>query len=241
MFDFIERLFGAHFMRPKLGHNGKNCYSGRYHGGKVTYYYDDFDNGRLYQGRYKYAQKSYTDSFEKTNTKVIGKYDNDLKSGHWKYEFKKKNEKTILEMNYEKGIQNGKYVFKSKRKIHAFGIKKVNIIMTISMLMGNPVGKIRWYNAGDEITGNFDENGKPHGLWVLDRTNSDRMVIGYENWEHGVRINYYTINPSTGQKTQTDLMITSILKNFIKRECTRLEKIETRGSVVWEGNFCQEQ
>ncbi|MCD8290389.1 MAG: hypothetical protein LUC91_02680 [Prevotella sp.] len=236
MNGFIERLIGTNNMRPKSGKYGNHCYSGRYHGGRVTYYYDDSEIERIYQGKYRYSRKSYEGSLEKTTIRACGNFDEDLKSGRWKYQSKRKREKKVLIIDYERGIYNGVYIYKSWKGMTFLGWKKRSKRLSMRMHNGHPIGEIKGNLGRDKFKGNFDEEGNPHGLWVMD-IKTDGNKTCYEEWEHGDRKEFYSISRHSGNRIESDPKITVIIENFIYRECTNLERIEPKGCALWKGNF----
>lgn len=100
---------------------------------------------------------------------------------------------------------------------------------------GVPIGTISGrFSKGWTFTGQTDENGLPDGLWKA----SSSFEVQYEKWEHGVLLDSYIIDKSTGDKRTANESIRQGIQQLIYLNPAFWM---TRGSKNWDGTFLEKK
>lgn len=102
---------------------------------------------------------------------------------------------------------------------------------------GHPTGSVRLSTGNYIITGNYDDDGRPDGLWKADMTKTDACRTDFEEWEHGVCKASYSIDEATGKRIETKDQMPYIVARLVYSECMPLEKVMPKGSSVWDGRL----
>lgn len=212
------------------------CYSGTYAGGKARYHYYECNGERIYHGRMSFSLIYPDHPYGNGLKSAEGTFADGMKCGRWKFVNHKHDESSELSINYVEGVADGECVFKINRRDPLVSNRGKNILK-ITMCGGKPVGIFRGQFPHSVLTGYFDDKGRPDGLWTLDFTVKGSCVVNYEEWNHGVCVDAYEFDNSTGRRHKPKVQITEFLSNFIHRNWLSLTKILPKGSVDWNGQF----
>lgn len=240
MFDTLSRQFKELLKFPFIHkiRNGSKHYAGRYLDGKAYYYYDERADGRVYEGSFYYLGKYYYHPHGKTTDYVSGTYLHSSKHGRWKFHHKRHGSNKLLYVDYFEGRHNGIYKYKSSGKNGRNGIDN---LLLVEMSDGHPCGAINGHFSGEIFTGRCDSEGCPDGTWTMDLSHTPECRIDYEVWDHGHLIESYTIDLTTGTRKSNDNSILAFLRSFVYYECLPMERLITKGSIAWRGNFKTEE
>jgi len=169
----------------------------------VTYQYFETEDGRIFDGSWvsKYPASGIMPYYGVEK----GHYKNDKRDGTWTYEiFDKRNNKVVYtcRTHYRDGLmQDSLYIkgimepLKNKQETLALAVKNGNIIGSKGILKGVRLG-------GKTYTFEFDADGKPNGIWsCADSFNYESAEKVIYKFEHGLVIDAYKYDPSTGEKS----------------------------------------
>lgn len=182
-------------------------YSGLYEGGKATYtYYEDENGERIKQGKFTYNKTqsgvgvgvgmiggniSYTDT-----QYASGNYNKGKKNGEWIYKHKVASKNIVFSdfsavINYVDGHMEG--TLNSQGDI--FQMKNNRITGKVKKIM-----KTR--NENWTMSGQFDDDGFPDGVWIKRYQSYGNLYIDTEKYVHGLLVLKQTKNESTGNITR---------------------------------------
>lgn len=232
-------------------------YSGLYEGGKATYtYYEDENGERVKHGKFTYDKgiegsgvgigaasgrmMSYT-----TTHHVSGNYKNNMKDGEWIYKRQTKSGDHIFGafsavINYAEGNMQG--LLNSESVGYQFQMKNNRII--------GPVTKtVKEKNENWSISGQFDDDGFPDGVWTKKYESGGNLYINTEKYVHGLLISDQIKNESTGEITRREFDIdpqqfldaqnstndSTIVGKFICKEEVYFKQGEHDRSNAYEG------
>jgi len=235
---FISKLFKNHSnVYDKYANNKTLLYKGAYHHGYATYEYVDFKYFRVFNGMFNY--KNTYDTLTKTKGKevVTGNYSNDKKSNHWEYICSERNVKMDLKIEYTRGIQSGLYEYRRKGDYYGFDGRNYNTYIHAIMRNGHLTGTIKAFIDNSLIVGECDSHGYPNGTWYMDMVSDNKHIKYYEVWDHGLMVDYYCIDTTTGNRYDKKIDILVKIKCFIKYECYPIESIIKKGSIRWHGDI----
>lgn len=217
--------------------NGGRCYAGRYRSGRAVYFYDDMADGRLYRGKFWFSRKYYSHPLGKLTETATGCFDGNIKEGRWTFANKTHGVNKKLVVSYAGGHHLGTYSYHSVCHSRVFGFKTLATTLRLTMAGGHPVGDIVCVLDGNLLTGRCDADGRPDGLWKMDMGKTAACRTDYEEWEHGVCKQSYSIDEATGLRTYTKNQIPDIVKRLVYSECLPLENLVKQGSSAWNGDF----
>lgn len=221
---FLRQLFMSVF--PSVQNpNGKSSYAGRYHDGRAIYFYDNSNGNRVYNGRFWIKRESYSLPLGSSFETAKGCFHNDKKNGKWKFSNKTKGLHKILIADYSDGRYEGLYFYKSVCHSRMFNFMTGTTILRMQMSDGIPVGDVIGNFCGEELSGHYDSNGCPDGLWKMDRTKKGLCYNDYELWEHGVCKESYSIDESTGEKTKNRNQLPNLVMNILYKEGSHFEHL----------------
>ena len=221
-------------MGMTLNAQGLKTYSGKYNmqimrlpfPGKATYTYKDADDGtRIYEGNFNFIRVIRPNV---CYDKAVGKFHDDLKDGLWTYTNKDAVTTEQLKAHYTDGLVNGIYEYSKVTK----NVIKMSFKGVIKN--GVPIGPISGtLSEGCTYTGQTDENGLPDGLWK----SSSKYGVQYEKWEHGVLLDAYFIENSTGDKSpvRESSYIKERIYGIISNNPYYMEYWINRGCYAWDG------
>ena len=219
--------------------NGSKHYAGKYLDGKAHYYYNENADERIYEGSFYYLGKYLYPPYGTATDYVSGIYRHNCKHGRWKFRHKRRGARKLLYVDYFEGRHNGIYRYKSS------GNRKRNgddTTLVIEMNDGHPCGSVTGNFSGEILTGRCDSDGRPDGTWTIDLSKTNLCRMEYEKWEHGSLVEAYSEDLTTGKRTyNTTSSILPFLRNFIHYDCLPLERLITKGSISWRGNFGEEK
>ena len=226
-----------HKVHDKDTNNKTLLYKGSYCHGNATYEYIDFKDFRIFNGIFTYRNYFKTLTNASGEEVVTGNYSNNKKSGLWVYRCNGNDVKRKLKVEYTRGIQSGIYVYFRKGNYYGFHNHYHDTSIHISMNNGHPIGQIKAFIDNDIISGECDSHGCPNGTWSMDIENEIKHLIYYEAWDHGVLVDYYYIDTTTGDRYNEKIDIFIKIKYFIENECYPLERIIKKGSIRWHGDI----
>lgn len=207
---------------------GVKCYSGVYAGGKATYHYYEAGGERVYHGRMNYSLTYPDEPYGNGRKTAKGLFSDGKKHGRWKYTNRKHDERAVLTVNYVDGVADGECLLKMVRH-SPLSFHKGKTRLKLSMSGGVPVGVISGMFLHCTMTGNCDACGRPDGLWTLRFLSSESCTVTHEKWSHGVCIEAYEFDNSTGKRCKPKVQITEFLSNFIRQNCHVLTNIMPKG------------
>lgn len=237
MFKLLFRRIFSSRSDADLYTNGKYRYSGSYLDGKAEYYYEISEDRRVYEGEFRFLRSYYNYPLGKTVDKAKGYFVHDRKDGHWIFSRKNKKVRKKLEIDYSKGLHNGKYVYTSVCRSRSLEVWNGATEISLSMRDGLPVGEIDGRFDDEIFTGYFDDEGRPDGKWMLDMSRTNSCVVEYEVWSHGSLKDSYSVNMSTGAKKESKIRLLEFIMNFIYGECRPMERLVKKGSAIWSGDI----
>ena len=233
---FLLDLFKHNY---KVYHQDANkkilLYNGSYCHGNATYEYIDSKDFRIFNGMFTYKNSFKTLNKNKGEEVVIGNYSNNKKIGLWKYRCSENNIKKKLKVEYTRGIQSGVYDYCRKGDYYGFHNHYHDTSIHLSMNNGHPIGMIKAFIDNSIVAGECDSHGDPNGTWCMNIENEARQY--YEVWNHGLLVDYYYIDMTTGNRYNEKIDILIKLNFFIKYECYPIERIIKKGSVRWHGDI----
>lgn len=234
MFGFISEWLSGLLFKCGGGSSGCDHYSGYYLDGRASYYYyTDSNDKRVYEGLFRYTKKEYDFSNGKTVYKVSGCFSKNSRNGRWVFSKKSSHGKRTLCIDYENGVQNGRYIYKSVEKHHGIGQDAEPAYISLFMCNGKPVGKVYGRFGKCVLMAEFDSDGLPDGRWTMDMSASAACRKDYEMWSHGTLADAYSVDVSTGDRLGLSEHINSYVRAFIYRYCTPLEGLLKKGTTVW--------
>lgn len=208
--------------------NGKNSYAGLYHKGRAIYFYNQSDGNRIYNGRFWTRRKSYSFTLGKSIETASGCFHNDKKNGRWKFSNRTRGLYKLLIADFLNDRYEGTYYYKSVCHSRAFNFKTGTTTLNLRMSGGKPTGDIKGYFCGEILSGHYDNNGSPDGIWLMDRTKIGLCHKDFEIWEHGICKDSYSIDESTGEKTRNKSQLTNLVMNIIYKEGSCLEHLTNK-------------
>lgn len=212
------------------------CYSGVYAGGKATYHYYEVGGERVYHGRMNYSL-TYTDEpYGKGLKTAKGTFSDGKKHGRWKFVNRNHDERSVLTVNYAEGVADGECLLRMDCR-NSLAFHKGKTRLKLSMKSGVPVGVINGRFPHRVLTGGYDDSGRPDGQWTLRFTADRSSLVNYEECSHGVCIEAYEFDNSTGKRRTPKVRITEFLSNFISQNWQSLTMIMPKGSTDWSGLF----
>ena len=179
-------------------------YSGLYEDGKATYtYYEDENGERVKHGTFSYNKGnkgigvgggmavSYA-----TTISASGNYKNGIKDGKWTYKNKTAGGSITFAdfsavVNYVDGrmdgpLNNSGTIFQMKNNRITGHVKKVK----------------KTQNEDWSLSGQFDEEGFPDGIWTKNYKSYGNLYVDTEKYVHGLLVAKQTKNESTGKITR---------------------------------------
>ena len=179
-------------------------YSGLYEGGKATYtYYEDENGERVKHGKFSFSKGdkgigvgggmsiSYA-----TTISASGNYKNGVKDGKWTYKNKTVGGGIVFAdfsvvVNYVDGKMDGTLtnegiIFQMKNNRITGQVKKIE----------------KTQNEDWTISGQFDEEGFPDGIWTKNYKSYGNLYVDTEKYVHGLLVAKQTKNESTGEITR---------------------------------------
>ena len=171
---------------PSVHGNGSKCYAGRYHSGHAVYFYDNLPDGRLYRGKFWFSRRYYNHPLGVATETATGSFNNGAKEGRWTFCNKSHGLYKKLTIEYAGGHHRGLYSYKAVCRLHTPGFNAGVTTLCLNMGCGHPTGSVRLSTGNYIITGNYDDDGRPDGLWKADMTKTDACRTDFEEWEHGV-------------------------------------------------------
>lgn len=229
LYSLIRRL-SASLTVSRTVPNGSHRYRGRYHDGRTEYYYDEAADGRIYNGTFKFTRKYADIALGKVVETASGCFASGKKEGKWTFVRKAYGIKRELTAEYAGGKLTGPYSYKS---ICSSGTAAFNTGVTKIRMRAednHPVSDIECDLDGERLTGEYDAEGRPDGNWTLLPAKHGDTNTYHEDWEHGVCTSSYAYDNSVGRKSETKHFITDLVASLVRRDCTPLEKIITKGS-----------
>ena len=190
----IKTMFKHLSRRIPIGHK---YYNGPYHDGHATYTYFPDGNQNIFDGRFRFSS-----GHGGITLTAKGFFANDMKDGEWMMEKWSKQRIVTASANYSAGSLNGALVCEVEELMIGCSILwdvRVNIVD--GMVTGDMTGTIN----GSELEGAFDEQGWPHGYWLLTTSDKYGEVINVECevWLHGVLTDsWIEINHNKQKPTQ---------------------------------------
>lgn len=210
--------------------NGRHHYCGKYHDGKAAYYYDESDDGRVYNGLFHFSRTYRDYALGKIIETACGRYADGVKDGTWKYTSRAHGVRRTLTVEYAGGRLTGQYTYKSVCSSGVAGFKTGTNTIRIRTENNHPVNAVECNLAGETLAGGYDAEGRPDGTWTLKPARHKGIKTYHEEWENGVCTSSYVYDNSIGCKHETEHFITELVASIIRRDCTPLERIMTKGS-----------
>lgn len=226
---FARRLimsFGASGVWP----NGGYCYSGIYRDGQAIYYYDNSSDGRIYGGKFWFSRITHDQPKGKIRETARGLFGDGRKQGRWLFTYRTLGLSRSLFVDYTDGRRDGRYIYRSKCSSHSLGFKKGTMTLNVGVSGHCITGAVDYSFAGESITGTFDNEGRPDGLWTLDAAKTRSHKTFNETWEHGVCVSSCVFDVTTGEKTNDKGRLPDIILSVIYNECKPLEHILRKGT-----------
>lgn len=211
--------------------NGSRRYCGRYHDGRAEYYYDESDDGRIYNGMFRFTRKFTDVALGKVVETACGCFASGMKEGKWTFVSKAHGMKRELTAEYACGRLTGLYSYKGTFSSGVTTFKAGTTTMRIWLENNHPVDVIECDIDGERLTGRYDGEGRPDGSWTLTPAKHGGIKTYHEEWEHGVCASSYVYDNSVGRKSDSKHFITGLVASLIRRDCTPLENIMPKGSA----------
>lgn len=212
--------------------HGSHRYCGRYRDGQADYFYDESDDGRIYNGPFHFS-RSYRDyALGKIVETADGQYADGMKDGRWTYSVRAHRVRRTLTVDYAKGRLSGVYIYKSACHSAAATFKTGTNIIRINTENNHPVNAIECTLDGESLTGSYDAEGRPDGTWDLYPDKHNGIKTYHETWENGECTSAYAYDNSVGSKHDTKHFIADLVASIVRRDCTPLERIMTKGSSL---------
>ena len=237
MLPLILRRLKMSLPMPSVHGNGGKCYAGRYHSGHAVYFYDNLPDGRLYRGKFWFSRRYYNHPLGVATETATGSFNNGAKEGRWTFCNKSHGLYKKLTIEYAGGHHRGLYSYKAVCRLHTPGFNAGVTTLCLNMGCGHPTGSVRLSTGNYIITGNYDDDGRPDGLWKADMTKTDACRTDFEEWEHGVCKASYSIDEATGKRIETKDQMPYMVARLVYSECMPLEKVMPKGSSVWDGRL----
>lgn len=235
---FLLDLFRhKHTVYEKDASNKTLLYKGSYSHGSATYEYKDSECFRIFNGIFTYRNTFKTLNKIKGKEVVTGSYSNNKKSDLWVYRCDENKIKRRLKVEYTHGLQSGIYEYHRKGSDYGFRRKDSDTYIHVLMNNGHPAGFVNAFIDNSVITGACDFHGYPDGTWRMNIENDTKHLIYYEVWNHGLMVDHYCIDTTTGDKYNEKIDIFIKIKCFVKYECYPIESIIKKGSVRWHGDI----
>lgn len=219
-----------------LTSNDLRCYNGPYAGGKARYHYYEDGGKRIYHGRMSFSLVYPDYPYGKGLKMAEGAFADGRKQGRWKFVSRKHDEASELSINYADGLADGKCVFKAEKRDPLDPLRGKSTLK-MSLCNGKPIGAFKGQLSNCRMAGCCDDEGRPDGLWTLDFTAKGSCTVNYERWNHGVCVEAYELDNSTGKRSKPKTKIMEFLSNFIRQNCSPLTSIMPKGSAEWDGHF----
>ena len=232
----LRRLKMSLLAAPANGNGGK-CYAGRYHSGQAVYFYDDSPDGRLYHGKFWFARRYYNPPYGIAAEKAAGCFNDGAKEGRWTFSNKARGRHRKLTIEYAEGHHRGLYSYKEVSRMNGKRMGSEVTTLRMNLGHGHPTGSVWLATNSYTMTGSYDADGQPDGLWKIDQTRTEACKTDYEEWEHGVCRKSYSINESTGKTTDTKSQMPHMVASLIYNECMPLERLMPKGSSIWTGRY----
>jgi hypothetical protein len=232
LLDLFKHKHKAH---SKSANSKTQLYKGVYFHGNATYEYMDSKDFRIFNGIFTYKNDFKTLYKTKGEEVVIGNYSNNKKHGLWVYRCNDHHVKRNLKVEYVSGIQSGIYEYRRKGNYYGFRDNCSDTYIHLIMNHGHPSGMINAFIDNSIVSGECDSHGYPHGIWRTDIESEARQY--YEIWDHGLLINYYCIDTTTGDRYNEKIDVFIKIKCFVKYECYPIECIIKKGSIRWHGDI----
>lgn len=227
-------------------------YSGEFEEGRATYTYKESSDGeRIYHGKFSFDGG--------LNRSITGTYINGKKNGEWIYKDYKYNNKFQRTETYNNGILDGKWEWIEYIEEHTGGrltggIKRTIIgkeiknykqgklhgvyerdndgsVISATYNEGKLVGKFDYNDRYKKITGKFDSQGYPTGIWIRKEYNSTNKYFFYK----GICYKSIKINDQTGkiehkepENAPDDLVLSDSIVQVIRSSAG--------GSLLIDGN-----
>lgn len=96
------------------------------------------------------------------------------------------------------------------------------------------------YDDGIIKFGGRYSRGRKTGRWKYQRRGrgySRRLTVDYEHWEHGKLLESYTLDFSTGHRSEKAPSMLAMVKDIICEECMPLVNSVRRNAAVWDGDI----
>ncbi|MCR5269827.1 MAG: hypothetical protein K6D91_02275 [Prevotella sp.] len=178
----LKRVFNGGFKSHHL-------YEGPYYGGKASYsYYVDNDNMRVFDGPFHLRLSTLNRYAKEVQSMARGSFIDGLKNGSWCYFYKSDRRRMKLNVEYVKGLIDGKLHFETFDSDNIKNVPK-RTSLTFFVHHRRLVGEINGFLHGFRFHGLLDEDGRPHNLWscnVFDEFNGEWRVV--EEWYHGRQV-----------------------------------------------------
>lgn len=173
-------------------------YRGLYEGGQATYTYYENENGeRVKHGKFTFNKHDSNFGF---SYKVSGSYKNNMKDGQWTYNLKGLEISKIV-INFTDGDMNGPisrtyYSRDGKvRRTECYQMKNYRV----TGIVKDAEEKSLFNSVPWTLTGQFDDDGYPDGIWTKNYITDGNIFIDTEKYIHGILIAKQTKNESTGE------------------------------------------
>lgn len=186
---------------------GRFSYAGPYHGGHASYVYLETPSGRVYDGPFSFSGGSMT-------ARTL-----------------------FFNSPYDDGIPEGTACYIGRGNTYGIGPRSRMVMLTLSMAGGKPVGPISGRFGDSPFSGQCDADGYPDGMWVYGSTSRKRTSVDYEHWEHGKLLESYTLDFSTGHRSEKAPSMLAMVKDIICEECMPLVNSVRRNAAVWDGDI----
>ena len=229
MLDLLIRRLRMSSSAPRGCTNGRRCYSGRYRNGKAVYFYNESDNRRIYCGRFWFRRKNQSPPHGRTVETVSGCFADNRRTGKWHFSKKSHGYRQKLVAEYVSGGRNGAYRYTAVCWQHSLGVTPGLTSMRMTMADNHPAGSIECRIGKEKITGGYDGDGRPDGVWMMDSTKTETYKTFHEKWKHGVCVESYSYDDSTGERIAVRSQLPDIVTSMIMGECRPLESIIKRG------------
>lgn len=247
-------------MSVTMNAQGLKTYSGAYRANahfllgtqKATYTYKNAEDGtRIYEGNFTYSCITKPNLY----LKVTGHFHDDCKEGLWTY-IDKSSETKTLKINFKEGYRNGIYEY---TYTNSKGTVKESLKTTMKngVMVGAVSGRTNYYHyriydcgiasergiMGQGVFGGqTDKDGLADGLWKLTmRLDDNSTRVFYDKWKHGVLIESYYIDDTTGDKMECakdqTWGIPSVIFGVVKTPYYMERWIDRGSDEPWQGTL----
>lgn len=177
---------------------GHVLYEGEYHGGDLKCVCIETEEGRVFDGEFRFRRELGGGLYESAE----GRFDNNLKTGTWKFKTKRSSRTSRLTVDFIGGhIAGNVECISEEMTMESSVVNAVIFQMNDGKVYGKIIGKI--FNG--EFEGGCDERCMADGLWSVIYEKGKDEPNKYERWDHGKLMESYEREGSKKRPTAARL------------------------------------